>query len=138
MDVYDLMSAFYNTTSFASNNIDIFLQIIVSFVILNVWLFRSEKPSKFRGSTAKNLREEFVKYGLSDNCYKCIKFVKPAFALILLFGTIFPYCTQIGAIGLSILLFGSIWMHYRVRDKFIKYIPALFLFSICILIIFLD
>ena len=112
----------------------LFTQIIVSFTILNVWVFRSDKPSRFRGSNAKNLREEFLKYGLSDNFYRLIKFVKPGLAIILLAGTFVPYCTQIGAIGLGVLMLGSVWMHFRVRDKFLKFVPALVLLSLCIII----
>lgn len=110
------------------------LQFCVSFAILNVWLFRSDKPSRFRGSNAKTLREEFVKYGLSDNFYLVIKYIKPLLAITLLTGTFVPYCTQIGAIGLGILMLGSVWMHFRVRDKFVKFVPALVLLSMCIVI----
>lgn len=120
--------------TFGALDIVVILQFCVAFAILNVWLFRSEKPSRFRGANAKTLREEFVKYGLSDNFYLVIKYIKPLLAITLLAGTFVPYCTQIGAIGLGILMLGSVWMHFRVRDKFVKYIPALVLLSMCIII----
>ena len=120
--------------TFGALEIVVILQFCVAFAILNVWLFRSEKPSRFRGANAKTLREEFVKYGLSDNFYLIIKYTKPLLAITLLAGTFVPYCTQIGAIGLGVLMLGSVWMHFRVRDKFLKFVPALVLLSMCIII----
>jgi hypothetical protein len=119
-------------------NLLVLIQVIVSFTILNVWLFRAEKPSKFRGSTAKNLREEFTQYGLNEKIYKTIKFVKPALAIILLSGTFIPYCTLIGASGLAFLMLGSIYMHFKVRDQFYKYLPAIILFIMCVAILILH
>jgi hypothetical protein len=40
------------------------LTVIISLGILNVWLLRFNKPTPYRGGTAKNLKEEFAAYGL--------------------------------------------------------------------------
>ena len=42
-----------------SSLIALSLQIIVALAILNVWFLRSSKQTKFRGSDARTLSEEF-------------------------------------------------------------------------------
>ena len=45
------------------------IQFIVALTILNVWLFRRDKATSYRGSTANTLREEFQAYGFPDWVY---------------------------------------------------------------------
>ena len=40
------------------------LMAIVSSTVLNVWLFRFNKPTIYRGGQAKTMIEEFAAYGL--------------------------------------------------------------------------
>ena len=40
--------------------------VFVGLTVINVWLFRSEKNTLFRGGNAGNLLEEFEVYGLED------------------------------------------------------------------------
>ena len=40
------------------------LQLIISIGLINVWFFRFNKATEYRGGGAKNMKEEFIAYGL--------------------------------------------------------------------------
>ena len=110
------------------------LKIIVGVSILNVWLLRKNKTTKWRGGTAKTILEEFQVYGFSKSFCYFIGFLKVSLAILLLASIQFKTLTLLGALGLSILLVGSIIMHIRVKDAWYKSFPA-FLFIVMNLII---
>ena len=114
--------------------ISIALKLIVSLSILNVWLIQPKKPTKWRGGNAKTIFEEFDVYGLSKSFCYVIGFLKVSLALILLASIQFGNLTLIGSLGLSILLLGSIIMHFKVKDELFKSFPA-FLFIVMNLVI---
>ena len=110
------------------------LKIIVGVSILNVWLLQKNKATKWRGGTAANIFEEFQVYGFSKQFCYFIGFLKVSLAIILLASIQFKTLTLLGALGLSILLLGSIIMHIRIKDAWYKSFPA-FLFIVMNLII---
>ena len=110
------------------------LKIIVGVSILNVWLLRKNKTTKWRGGAAKTILEEFQVYGFSKSFCYFIGFLKVSLAILLLASIQFKTLTLLGALGLSILLVGSIIMHIRVKDAWYKSFPA-FLFIVMNLII---
>ena len=110
------------------------LKIIVGVSILNVWLLRKNKATKWRGGAAKTILEEFKVYGFSKSFCYFIGFLKVSLAILLLASIQFKTLTLLGALGLSILLVGSIIMHIRVKDAWYKSFPA-FLFMVMNLMI---
>ena len=110
------------------------LKIIVGISILNVWLLRKNKATKWRGGTAKNIFEEFQVYGFSKQFCYFIGFLKVSLAIVLLASIQFKTLTLLGALGLSLLLVGSIIMHIKIKDAWYKSFPA-FLFIIMNLMI---
>ena len=48
------------------NKLSKFLSVFVGLTVINVWLFRSNKSTSYRGGDATNLMEEFAVYGLED------------------------------------------------------------------------
>jgi len=110
------------------------LQILVGLSILNVWLIQNKKATKWRGGEAKTIMEEFKVYGLpSWSCY-AIGGAKVLLAIGLLAGIQYPMLIQASAIGLAILLSGSVIMHLKIKDPFYKSIPALSFMIACVLI----
>ena len=107
------------------------LKIIVGVSILNVWLLRKNKVTKWRGGAAKTILEEF---GFSKSFCYFIGFLKVSLAILLLASIQFKTLTLLGALGLSILLVGSIIVHIRVKDAWYKSFPA-FLFIVMNLMI---
>ena len=45
-------------------NLPLILQLIISVGLINVWLFRFNKVTEYRGGGANNMKEEFQAYGL--------------------------------------------------------------------------
>ncbi len=110
------------------------LQILVGLSILNVWLVQNKKATKWRGGEAKTIVEEFHTYGLPTwSCY-AVGAAKVLLAIGLLISIQFPVLMQPSAIGLGILLAGSVIMHIKIGDPFYKSIPALSFLIACVLI----
>ena len=114
------------------------LSAAVSLVVLNVWFFRFNQPTIYRGGNATNMIEEFAVYGLSETMVYIIGVLKVFAALGLIIG-FFKDQIIIPSAGLmAILMFGAIIMHYNVADEAIKYLPAGLMFVFSSLIIFLS
>ena len=60
------------------------LQLIISIGLINVWLFRFNKATEYRGSTAQNMKEEFIAYGLPEWSMYLVGFLKVAIAIMLI------------------------------------------------------
>lgn len=116
--------------------ITIFLQLIVAFGLLNVWLMRCNKKTTYRGSNAPSLKDEFAAYGLPLWSFYVIGFMKVSLALLLLLGLWIPFLVFPAALAVSLLMVGAICMHLKVKDPLKKSLPALMmlLFSIVICI----
>ena len=114
------------------------LQVIVALTILNVWFFRASKQTKFRGASARNLQEEFEKYGLSKQVYALTSVIKPLLAVSLLIAIFVPYITKPASLALAFFMLGALYMHFRVRDELTKYLPALGMFCGCVAIYLLS
>ena len=110
------------------------LKIIVGISIINVWLIKPNKPSKWRGGDATTITEEFSVYGLSKTFYYIVFAVKVGLAILLLVSIKYDVFSLYSSIGLAALLGGSIAMHLKVKDALFKSFPA-FLFMVMNLII---
>jgi len=103
----------------------------VSLVVLNVWFFRFNQATIYRGGDASNMVEEFEVYGLSETMVYIIGGLKVLAAIGLLIG-FFKEKTILPSSGLmALLMLGALFMHFRVADEAIKYLPAglMFVFS---------
>jgi len=112
------------------------LQLIVALSLLNVWLIQSGKPTKWRGGNAKNIVEEFKVYGLPIWMCYLIGILKVAGALMLIAAIWIPEVLKPAAIGLAVLLFGSIIMHFKIKDPLYKSFPAFMFLLICLFLAF--
>ena len=106
------------------NTIAIIIQIIIALGIFNVWILRFDKPTEWRGGTAKNMKEEFEVYGLPPQFMKFVGFLKILFAISLIVGIWVPTLTKPAAIGMAVLMLGAIAMHFKVKDPINKSLPA--------------
>lgn len=102
----------------------ILLQVIVGLSILNVWLVQNQKATRWRGGDATTIFEEFRVYGLPVWSVYVVGTLKVILALLLLAGIWFPTLRFPAAVGLAILLTGSIAMHFKIGDPLIKSFPA--------------
>jgi uncharacterized membrane protein YphA (DoxX/SURF4 family) len=106
------------------NNIIIILQIIIALGLLNAWVFRYNKESKWRGGTAKNMKEEFAVYGLPNWFMYVVGFLKILIAILLLVGVWIQLFVKPASALLVVLMLGAVLMHIKVKDAYIKSLPA--------------
>ena len=100
------------------------LQIVIALGIINVWLVRFAKPTRWRGGDATTMRQEFAVYGLPDWSMRVIGALKLLCAAGLIAGVWMPQFTLPSAAGLAILMVGAIAMHVKVKDPVRKSLPA--------------
>ncbi len=98
--------------------------------ILNVWFNRFNKDTGYRGGDAKNMKEEFEEYGLSENAMYAVGAAKVGLAGMLLAGHAAPRLVRPASIGLAAFMLGAIGMHIKVGDPVKRFIPALSVFSL--------
>ena len=117
------------------------LQVLIALGLINVWLVRSRRATKYRGAGAKNMKEEFSAYGLPVWFMYFIGFFKILIALVMIIVIFLPYLMYpLGfpaLILLSILMLGAISMHIKVKDPLVKALPAISMLAMAILILYL-
>ena len=114
------------------------LQAAVSLVVLNVWLFRFNQSTIYRGGEASNMIEEFAVYGLSETFVYLVGGLKIVAALGLLIGFFKEKIILPSALVMASLMVGAIYMHFKVSDDAIKFLPAGLMFIFSVGIIFLQ
>lgn len=100
------------------------LMAVVSITVLNVWLLRFNKPTIYRGGQAKTMIEEFAAYGLSETFVYVIGGLKVLAALGLVVGFFFKKLIVPSSLVIAVLMVGAIFMHFKVQDAAIKFLPA--------------
>lgn len=113
------------------------LKLIVAISLLNVWLLQSKKPTRWRGGDAKTILEEFAVYGLPAWMCYVVGFLKVTLSIGLIMSIWFPVYGDYLALGLSVLLLGSIIMHLKISDPLMKSFPAALFLACCLAIYFL-
>jgi hypothetical protein len=101
------------------------LQVILALGLINVWLVRSGKATAFRGGMATSLRQEFAAYGLSDAVFYLVGALKLGAAAALIGALWMPELALPAASVLAALMLGALAMHLKVKDPFLKSVPAL-------------
>ena len=99
-------------------------QITIALSIYNVWFFRFNKPTRYRGKNAETMKDEFISYGLPDYFVWLIGFLKVTLATLLLIGIYINSLVFPASVGMAILMIGAIVMHIKVKDDIIKSLPA--------------
>lgn len=97
---------------------------VVSITVLNVWLLRFNKPTIYRGGQAKTMIEEFAAYGLSETFVYVIGGLKVLAALGLVVGFFYKKLIVPSSLVIAVLMVGAIFMHFKVQDAAIKFLPA--------------
>lgn len=109
------------------------LSIIVGLTVINVWLFRSNRSTSYRGGEATNLLEEFQVYGL-DDYFLIIGIVKVSLAIMLLLSLYFKKLSFFASTGIAVMMLVAVYMHINVGDEIIKSMPASVMLTSCLII----
>ena len=102
-------------------------KLILFVSIVNVWFFRVNRGTQWRGGEATNLKEEFKVYGLSPTMMVMVGVLKVSSAIALMLSIWYPSLAIPAAAAMGFLMAGAVWMHLKVKDPLKKALPA-FLF----------
>ena len=109
------------------------LTVVVGLTVINVWLFRSNRSTSYRGGDANSLLEEFQVYGLEDY-FLIIGIVKVSLAIMLLLSLYFKKLSFFASSGIGIMMLVAVYMHVNVGDEIIKSMPASVMLASCLII----
>jgi len=109
------------------------LSVVVGLTVINVWLFRSNRSTSYRGGDANSLLEEFQVYGLEDY-FLIIGIVKVSLAIMLLLSLYFKKLSFFSSLGIGIMMLVAVYMHVNVGDELIKSMPASVMLASCLII----
>ena len=109
------------------------LSVVVGLTVINVWLFRSNRSTSYRGGDAASLLEEFQVYGLEDY-FLIIGIIKVSLAIILLLSLYFKKLSFFASSGIGIMMLVAVYMHVNVGDELIKSMPASVMLASCLII----
>lgn len=112
------------------------IKIIIALVLLNVWVLRFKKPTKWRGGVSKNMPEEFKAYGLPLWSMYLVGALKVSSSIVLLISIVFPVNDLPILYLICLLMIGAIFMHFKIRDPLDKSIPAFILLVLGIMLIY--
>ncbi len=116
----------------------VFLKAAIFITIFNVWFFRFNKPTPYRGGGAKSMKDEFEVYGISNPMMYIIGAIKILLAAALVASIWYPDITIPAASAMAIFMLGAIAMHFKANDPSIRSFPALTLLLLCVGIIILT
>jgi len=109
-------------------------QVLIALGLINVWLIRFNRKTKFRGGTANNMVEEFATYGLSKSVCLGVGGLKLLSAVGLLVGLFIPVIALYSSAVLVVLMVGALLMHAKVHDPLKKLIPAFTVLVLCLFV----
>ena len=109
------------------------LSLIVGLTVINVWLFRSDKSTSYRGGDANSLMEEFVVYGLGDY-FLTIGIIKVGLAVLLILSLYYKKLRMFSSLGIGLMMIVAIYMHFSIGDELIKSMPASIMLLSCLII----
>ena len=112
------------------------VSFFVSFLVTNVWLFRFNKETPFRGGDAKNMIEEFAIYGLDINTMYLVGSLKVIASVGLIIGLLKTKFSVYSSLLMAILMTGAIYFHFKISDPVIKYFPSVLMLLCSIFIYF--
>ena len=104
-------------------NLLILSQIIISFSIIIVWVFRHE-----------NIVLEFKQYGLSNLLRNIVGALKISLATILVLGIWYHEFLFLSSLMMAFLMLCAQFFHFKAKNNWIKFLPSLSLFILCIFI----
>lgn len=113
-------------------------QVVAALGLLNVWLFRRNKRTPFRGGDAETMQQEFAAYGLPPGMLVLVGTLKVAIAIALIAGIWMPSLVRPAAGVLCVLMLGALAMHVRVRDPLMKSLPAAGMLALAVMLVMIG
>jgi len=108
---------------------------IIFISIINVWFFRFNMSTEWRGGDAKSMKEEFKTYGLPETMMYAVGGLKVLSALLLMVSIWVPSLALPAAGTMAVLMLGAIAMHIKVSDPLKSSLPAFIFLTLSLFII---
>tara|TARA_Y100001958_G_C20679338_1_gene194910 strand:+ start:34 stop:423 length:390 start_codon:yes stop_codon:yes gene_type:complete len=118
--------------------LNVCVSLFVSILVTNVWLFRFDKETPYRGGNASNMIEEFTVYGLGTNMMYLIGTLKIVASIGLIIGLFKTKISVYSSLLMAILMTGAIYFHFKISDPAIKYFPSVLMLFCSVLIYLLS
>lgn len=123
----------YNTDGFRPDAMDALMgpifHVSVILGIFYAWTIGFNRESKFRAGKARNMKEEFLVYGLPGWALYLVGAVKLLLSAFLFAGFFMPSLVKPSSGLLCVIMAVAVFMHLRIReDSLIKALPAYFIF----------
>ncbi|WP_158850111.1 DoxX family protein [Algibacter sp. L1A34] len=112
----------------------IIIKIGIALSIINVWLFRINKSTSWRGNNASSMKEEFKSYGLPEWLMYVVGSLKLLFSLGLLASIFYSSLAAPSAFGIAFLMLIAIIMHIKIGDPIKKSLPAFIFLSLSLIV----
>lgn len=119
------------------NLLDIGLKIIIAIGIINVWFFRFNQPTTWRGGGASSMNDEFKSYGLSTSLVPVIGGLKILAALGFVVSIWYEQIEIYSSVLMGLLMLGAISMHLKISDPIKRSLPAFLMLVMSIVVIFI-
>ena len=116
--------------------LNVCISLFVSILVMNVWLFRFNKETPYRGGNAKNMIEEFAAYGLDLNTMYLVGSLKIIASLGLIIGLLKTKISVYSSLLMATLMIGAIYFHFKISDPAIKYFPSALMLTCSVFIYF--
>ena len=112
------------------------IQLAVALTILNVWIFRRNRATNYRGAAAKSLREEFRAYGFPEWMYYIIGPLKVLVAILMIAAIWKPVLLFPSTLCMACMMLAALICHLRMRqDSLSKALPAGTILLLCSVIL---
>ena len=126
----------YNTDGFRPDAMDALMgpifHVSVILGIFYAWTIGFNRESKFRAGKARNMKEEFLVYGLPGWALYLVGAVKLLLSAFLFAGFFMPSLVKPASGLVCVIMAVAVFMHLRIReDRLIKALPAYFIFCSC-------
>ena len=107
------------------------MQLCIGVSIMFIWIGRTTVASSYRVGNAQTLSEEFTEVGLTQGVYMVMRVLKPIFAFLLIIGIVYdPFFIPCMSFT-TLAMIGAVVAHIKVKDKFMKMLPAVTLLMFC-------
>ena len=114
------------------------IKIVIFVSIINVWFFRFNKSTSWRGGEASSMKEEFAAYGLSTSVMYIVGVLKVLSALLLVVSIWVPSLVLPAAGLMALLMLGAIAMHLKINDPLRSSFPAFSFLVLSLVLIAFD
>lgn len=101
----------------------IIAQLVIAASIVYVWIFRFD-----------NIVTEFQHFRFSALFRNAVGVAKLALATVLVIGVWYPALVIAAALGMSALMIGAQWAHFRVSNPWGKHVPSALLLALSLFV----